>query len=360
MGESQRYIIAMDDKKNRTPLTYADSGVDIDAGEQAVNRIKKLVSSTFNSQVLTGLGSFGGLFQPDLSEYKNPVLVSSTDSVGTKIKLAFMTNKHDTVGEDLVNHCVNDILVHGARGLFFLDYIGTGKVDPDNIEELVSGLSRGCQNAGLALIGGETAELTDLYQPGEYDLAGFVVGVVERSKIIDGSSIGEGDICLGLSSNGLHTNGYTLARKVMFEIARMRHDDFVDELSMTVAESLMKVHRCYAPLIFPLLNKFSIKGMAHITGGGIPGNLIRILPGNCQAEINRNSWPRLPLFDYLKEKGNIDPDDIYRSFNMGLGFILVVAPDQVADIESTLRNMSEPVYRIGIIKSGNKTVRLLD
>lgn len=350
----------MDDKKNRTPLTYAESGVDIDAGEQAVDRIKMLAGRTFNSQVLNGLGSFGGLFQPDFKDYKEPVLVSSTDSVGTKIKLAFMTNKHDTVGEDLVNHCVNDILVHGARGLFFLDYIGTGKVDPDNIAELVGGLSRGCQNASLALIGGETAELTDLYQPGEYDLAGFVVGVVERAKIVNGSLIRERDICLGLVSNGLHTNGYTLARKVLFEIAEMRHDDFVDRLGMTVAESLMKVHRCYAKVILPLLDKFSINGMAHITGGGIPGNLIRILPDNCRAEIDKNSWPKLPLFDYLKEKGNIDPDDIYRSFNMGIGYIIVVALDQVEAIESTLKDMSEPCYRIGVIKSGKKAVQLVD
>jgi len=349
----------MPKKDAKDTITYADSGVDIKAGEEAVERIKELARQTFNSQVLTGIGAFGGFFKPDFAGIKKPVLVSSTDSVGTKLKLAFMTNRHDTVGEDLVNHCINDILVHGAKPLFFLDYIGVWKLKPEVIAEVVSGVARGCKNAGVALIGGETAELPDFYHPEEYDLVGFVVGMVDQDKIIDGSAIQAGDVCLGLPSNGLHTNGYTLARKVAYEIAGLKPGDMIDELGTTIDKALLSVHRCYAPLVLPLLEKFSIHGMAHITGGGIEGNLKRVLPDNVDAEIVKGSWPVLPIFDYLKKVGNIDPEDIYATFNMGIGFIMVVGEQDVDKIINDLKKVGETAYRIGEIKPGKGVVKLL-
>lgn len=346
--------------KNKQTLTYADAGVDIKAGDEAVERIKSLAKSTFNSQVITGIGLFGGFFKPDFTGIKTPVLVSSSDSVGTKVKLAFMTDRHDTVGQDLVNHCVGDILVHGARPLFFLDYIGTGKIKPEVVAELVKGLSVACKNVGMALVGGETAELPDFYQPGEYDLVGFIVGVVDEAKIINGSKIVEGDVCLGLSSNGLHTNGYTLARKVAFEIAGLKPGDRVDELDATIDESLMQVHRCYEPLVRNLLGKFRIHGMAHITGGGIPGNLSRVLPKGLAADIKKGSWPIPPIFRYLERVGNIDPVDIYSAFNMGIGYVLVVAESDVDKIIKELATAGETAYRMGSIIKGEGTVNLSD
>jgi len=344
-------------KKNT--ITYAGSGVDIKAGDKAVERIKKLARETFNSQVLTEIGSFGGFFKPDLVGIKNPVFISSTDSVGTKLKLAFMTNKHDTVGEDLVNHCVNDILVHGAKPLFFLDYIAVGKLKPEVVAEVVFGISRACKATGTALIGGETAELPGFYHPGEYDLVGFVVGMVDQSKIIDGSAIQSGDVCLGLPSNGLHTNGYTLARKVAFEIAGLKPSDMIEELGTTIDKALMEIHRCYAPVVRPLLEKYNIHGMAHITGGGIPGNLKRVLPSSLEAVITKGSWPVLPIFDYLKKVGNIDPGDTYSTFNMGIGFILVVAEQDADEIIKDLKEAGETAYHIGEIKRGKGTVKLV-
>jgi phosphoribosylformylglycinamidine cyclo-ligase len=349
----------MRDEGTKQKLTYADSGVDIQAGNEAVEQIKALARRTFNKQVLTGIGSFGGLFQPDFSGIKNPVLISSTDSVGTKLKLAFMMNKHDTVGEDLVNHCVNDIFVHGAMPLFFLDYIGAHKVEPAIMAEVVSGVSRACRNVGAALIGGETAELPEFYQPGEYDLVGFIVGVVAREDLIDGSAITEGDICLGLPSSGLHTNGYTLARKVVFEIAGLKPDNTVAELKATIGETLLAVHRCYAPVVAPLFGKYRIHGMAHITGGGIPGNLKRVLPEQLDAEINLGSWPVPPIFDFLRKTGNLDSDDMYSAFNMGIGFILVVAEQDADKISDELKRTGETVYRIGVIKRGGGEVKLV-
>jgi len=349
----------MPKKDAKETITYADSGVDIKAGDKAVERIKELARQTFNKQVLTDIGAFGGFFKPDFAGIKKPVLVSSTDSVGTKLKLAFMTNRHDTVGEDLVNHCINDILVHGAKALFFLDYIGVGKLKPEVIAEVVSGIARGCKNTGVALIGGETAELPDFYHPGEYDLVGFVVGMVDQNKIIDGSMIQAGDVCLGLPSNGLHTNGYTLARKVAFEIAGLKPGDMIDELGTTIDKALLNVHRCYAPIVLPLLEKFSIHGMAHITGGGIEGNLKRVLPDNVDAEIVKGSWPVLPIFDFLKKVGNIDPEDIYATFNMGIGFILVVGEQDADKIINDLKKVDETAYRIGKIKPGKGVVKLI-
>ncbi len=350
----------MNNSDKKQGLTYADSGVDIAAGDEVVERIKKYARATFNKQVLSDIGAFGGLFKPDLSNVKQPVFVSSTDSVGTKLKLAFMTNKHDTVGEDLVNHCVNDILVQGANPLFFLDYIGVGHIEPEIMAELVSGVSRGCQNSGMALLGGETAELPDFYQPGEYDIAGFIVGMVDQANIVDGKKIKPGHVCLGLPSNGLHTNGYTMVRKVAFEIAGLKPGDYVKELGMTIDESLMKVHRCYASIVFELMKKFDIKGMAHITGGGLQGNLNRVLPDNCDAQISKATWPVLPIFNFLKKAGNIDPDDIYSAFNMGIGYVLVVDEDDADNVEKALADMNEKVYRIGKIIDGTGKVNLTE
>jgi phosphoribosylformylglycinamidine cyclo-ligase len=341
-------------------ITYADAGVDIKAGDDAVDRIKVLARKTFNKNVLSEIGSFGGFFKPDFESLHKPVLVSSTDGVGTKLKLAFMTGRHDTVGEDLVNHCVNDILVHGARGLFFLDYIGIGKLVPGTVAQLVEGLSRGCLNAGMALIGGETAELPDFYQPGEYDLAGFVVGVVDQDKIVNGSTVKEGDVCIGLSSNGLHTNGYTLARKVAFEIAGYKPGDYVDEIGCAIDEALMTVHRCYAPIIHPLVAEFDIHAMAHITGGGIPGNLGRVLPDNTDARITKNAWPVLRIFEYLQKAGNIDPDDMFTTFNMGIGYILIVPAADADTIIERLGERNEPAYRIGEVTKGTGKVNLVE
>ncbi len=348
----------MSEEKPHKGLTYADAGVDIAAGNAAVERIKKLAKATFNANVLTDIGAFGGFFKPDLSGLQKPVLISSADGVGTKLKLAFMTGKHDTVGEDLVNHCVNDILVHGARALFFLDYIATGHLEPEVVAEVVGGLSRGCKNNGMALLGGETAEMPDFYSPGEYDLAGFIVGLVDEDKIINGAAIKEGHICLGLSSSGLHTNGYTLARKVAFEIAGLQPDTYIDELEMTIGDALLTVHRSYAEVVHRLLEKYPIHGMAHVTGGGIPGNLKRILPANCDAHINTGSWSVPPVFTFLQQQGNIDTTDIYSAFNMGIGFILVVDADTVNSITHDLQQMGEAVYRIGTIVPGSGKVML--
>jgi phosphoribosylformylglycinamidine cyclo-ligase len=348
----------MSNESPKSKLTYAEAGVDIKAGEDAVQRIKALARQTFGPNVLSEIGSFGGFYKLPLAGIASPVLVSSADGVGTKLKLAFMTGKHDTVGEDLVNHCINDILVHGARGLFFLDYIATGKLDPQVIAEIVAGLSRGCKNAGMALIGGETAEMPDFYSVGEYDIAGFIVGLVDQNKIINGSTVVEGDICIGLGSSGLHTNGYSLARKVVFDVAGRKPSDHVPELKGTIAEVLMQVHRCYAPLIFPLLEQYDIHGMAHITGGGLPGNLNRVLPKQLDASLKLGSWPVPPLFDYLRKAGDLDPKDIYSAFNMGIGYVLVVKPTDADAIIASLASMGETGYQIGRIIPGTGRVQL--
>jgi phosphoribosylformylglycinamidine cyclo-ligase len=349
----------MADHKSGAKLNYAQAGVDIKAGDEAVARIKELARSTFNSSVLSEIGSFGGFYKPDFGAMSNPVLVSSCDGVGTKLKLAFMTGKHDTVGEDLVNHCINDILVHAARPLFFLDYIATGKLKPEVIGEVVSGLARGCRNAGIALLGGETAEMPDFYTAGEYDLAGFVIGVVDQDKIVNGAAIAEGDVCIGLASNGLHTNGYSLARRVAFEAAGLKADSWVEELQCGIAPALMRVHRCYASIVFKLLDKYHIHGMAHITGGGIPGNLNRIIPDGLSAVVTRNTWPVLPIFHWLGQAGNIDPDDMYSAFNMGIGYILVVPASEADRMIDTLGIMGETGYRIGTIERGTQKVKMI-
>ena len=341
-------------------IDYKSSGVDISAADRAKQKIKALAKSTFSPQVLKGIGSFGGFFSFKRNEYKDPVLVSSVDSVGTKLKVAFMMGKHNTVGEDIVNHCVNDILVHGAKPLFFLDYIGTGKLYPEVIEQIVSGLSEALRKVGCSLVGGETAELPEFYKKGEYDLAGFVVGVVEREKIIDGAKITPGDQIIGLKSSGLHTNGYALARKVIFEIGDFKVDDYVQELKATVGKELLKTHKCYAPLIFKLLERFPIKGMAHITGGGIEGNLNRILPKNCDAKIRVDSWKTLPVFNFIQNIGNIENREMYKVFNMGIGMILVVSKNEVTKILSHLSNIKESAFHIGEISPGKGKVKLLN
>ena len=340
-------------------LNYAAAGVDIKAGDEAVRRIKALAKDTFTTGVLSQIGSFGGFFKPDFTGLKAPVFISSADGVGTKLKLAFMTGRHTSVGEDLVNHCLNDILVHGARGLFFLDYIATGKLSPDVIADLVEGLARGCKNSGMALLGGETAEMPDFYQAGEYDLAGFIVGMVDEEKIVNGTAIREGDVCIGLPSNGLHTNGYTLARKVAFDVAGLKVGDRVPEINEAIDQALMKVHRCYAPLIHPLCDAFDIHGMAHITGGGLPGNLNRVLPETLNAEITRGSWPILPIFSWLEKAGDVDPEDMYHAFNMGIGYVLVVAEADAERIQTSLKEQGENSYRIGRITPGSGSVRLV-
>ncbi len=336
-------------------MTYVESGVDVKAGEDAVERIKKLAAETFNENVLHGLGAFCGFYKPNFEGINKPVLVSSADGVGTKLKLAFMTNRHNTVGEDLVNHCVNDILVHGARPLFFLDYIATGKLDPEVVAEIVSGISRGCSAHNMPLLGGETAEMPDFYRSGEYDVAGFIIGIVDENKIINGSAIKEGNLVLGLNSAGLHTNGYSLARKAVFEMAGFKYDDYVKELETTVGEALLKKHLSYFTTVYPLLSKFEIKGMAHITGGGIPGNLKRILPKSFDAEIETNSWQTPAIFDWLHSIGEIDDEDMYSAFNMGIGYVIVADENNANKIIEEI----DAVQIIGKIVPGSGKVKLV-
>lgn len=338
-------------------MDYKAAGVDIQAGEEAVSRIKTLVQRTFNANVLTGIGQFGGLYQFDPNEMQAPVLVSSADGVGTKLKIAFMTDRHDTIGQDLVNHCVNDILVMGARPLFFLDYIATGRLKPDVIEQVVGGLARACAENECALIGGETAEMPDFYADGEYDVAGFIVGVVERDNILDGSRIQPGDVVLGLASSGLHTNGYSLARAICFKQAHLSVHDRIPELDQKLGDALLAPHRSYAPTMLPALQSISIHGMAHITGGGLAGNLVRVLPEQCQAQIDLNAWDVPPLFQFLQERGEVSQAEMFQAFNMGIGLVIVL-PEAAVDSFMTLAK-SETVHRIGHIEAGHKGVHLV-
>ena len=320
--------------------------------------IKRLAKSTYTPQVLKGIGAFGSFFSLDLEGIEEPVLLSSVDGVGTKLKLAFALGRHDTVGEDLVNHCVNDILVHGARPLYFLDYFATDKLEPTVLREVVSGLSRGLKEVGCALVGGETAELPEFYSPGEYDLAGFIVGMVSKEKIINGQGIKPGDKILGLGSSGLHTNGFSLARKALLEIGGYKLSDRIPELDTTLGEELLKVHRCYFRSIYPLLDKVEIKGMAHITGGGIEGNLVRILPENCAAEIDSSSWEVPPIFDVIQKAGKVERKEMFKTFNMGIGMILVASGEDVHNLEKALARAGERVFSIGEIFAGKRKVEL--
>jgi phosphoribosylformylglycinamidine cyclo-ligase len=306
---------------------------------------------------LKDIGSFGSLFQLEKDRYSQPLLVSSCDGVGTKLKVAFMTGRHDTIGFDLVSHCVSDIMVQGARPLFFLDYIACGTLRPDVVEQIVIGLGRGCKETGCALIGGETAEMPDFYAPGEYDLAGFIVGIVDRQKVIDGSNIQPGDRVLGLASAGLHTNGYSLARRIFFDRLGLLPGSHVPELDAAVANVLLAPHRSYYSLLEPLLDGGLLKGLAHITGGGITDNLPRILPRHTSASIVKGSWPRLPVFDYLQEKGKVDDAEMYRTFNMGIGMILVVSEESVVTLMRHFAARGEPCYEIGSIVPGKGDVQ---
>jgi phosphoribosylformylglycinamidine cyclo-ligase len=330
-------------------VTYKNAGVNIDMGNEFVKLIRPLVRKTFRPEVITDIGSFGGLFAFNAKKYKNPVLVSSTDGVGTKLKVAFMTGKHDTVGIDLVAMCVNDVVVHGAEPLFLLDYFATGKLSLKVANEVLKGLSRGCREAGCALIGGETAEMPSLYKEGEYDLAGFTVGVVDRDKIIDGSAVSKGDQLIGIASSGLHSNGYSLARKVIFERLRMKPKDRWPGLSRTIGEELLTPTRIYVKTVLNLVKEFSIHGMAHITGGGITDNLPRVIPPGYKAIIRKGSWPIPPIFRLLQEKGPIEEEEMLRTFNNGIGMILAVAPRETKGMLNRLKRMREKAYLIGEI-----------
>lgn len=336
-------------------VTYAQAGVNLTEAERAKQRIKFLAHKTFNRRVLSEIGSFGGLFQLD-NKLQQPVLVSSADGVGTKLKLAFQTGIHHTVGADLVNHCVNDIAVQGATPLFFLDYLASGHIENDVIEKVVKGLAEACKANGCALIGGETAQMPGFYSDDEYDLAGFIVGVVERDKLITGKQIQNGDVLIGFPSTGLHTNGYSLARKLFFEIAGYKPDQYVPALKEKAAAALMKIHRSYLPVIRKLTASGYTTGMAHITGGGITENLPRILPKGLAAQIELGSWPSLPVFDHIRELGQVDPDEMLRTFNMGIGLIAVIPAEKFKRLKSVFDRAGEKFYQIGRIVKGDRRV----
>ncbi len=338
-------------------LTYASAGVSFDAKQETMKRLKNIVQATHGPEVLSDLSSFGGLFA--LGEYNQPVLVSSTDSVGTKLKLAFMMNQHDTVGFDIVAHCGNDILVQGAQPLFFLDYIGTSKLVPKVAEQIVHGIAEGCREIGCALIGGEIAELPEFYAEGEYDLVGTIVGVVEKSQIITGSGIQPGDVLIGLASLGLHTNGFSLARRIVFDRGGYDAEEHIPALDGTIGEELLKNHKSYVKSVLNLRQKCNIKGIAHITGGGLPDNLVRILPTDCCAEIQKGTWEMPPIFPFLQETGGVEETEMYHVFNMGIGLILVLLPDQVGMAVDVLKAMGESPFRIGEISHGERKVRIV-
>jgi phosphoribosylformylglycinamidine cyclo-ligase len=338
-------------------MKYSDSGVDIDRSNEAKRRIKNLVRSTFTDAVVGDIGAFGGMYRPDFLSLQNPILVSSADGVGTKLKVAFLSGVHDTVGIDLVSHCTNDILVQGAFPLFFLDYIASGRVEPTVIEQLVKGLAEGCRQSQCVLIGGETAEMPDFYQPGEYDLAGFIVGMVDESKVLGRRKVERGDVLIGLHSSGLHTNGYSLARKIFFEKEQLRVDSYIDSLGRTAAEELLTPHRNYLPVLKGLVQSDDLHAMAHITGGGITENLDRVLPSDLDGVVERGSWEVLPVFRFLRERGQVEDEEMYRTFNMGIGLILVVAKARLARVEDYLRTQNEQYYFIGEVVEGTGKVR---
>jgi phosphoribosylformylglycinamidine cyclo-ligase len=337
-------------------MDYKQSGVDIEAGYEVVNRVKKLSRSTFTKGVLGDIGSFGGLFQIDKDEYKEPVLVSGTDGVGTKLKIAFMTGKHDTIGIDAVAMSVNDIVVLGAKPLFFLDYLAFNKVDPNLAEQILTGIAEGCRQSGASLIGGETAEMGDLYGKGEYDIAGFAVGIVEKSKIIDGTKISAGDKLIGIASSGLHSNGYTLARKMIFDMAGYKADTKVEELGTTAGDAMLVPTKIYVKPILSLIGEFEIKGMAHITGGGLPENVARFLPKDCDAFFDTSKWPLPAIFALMQEKGKIARDEMYKAFNMGLGMVLAVDAKIADAVVRKLNQLGEKAYAAGEIVSGSRKV----
>jgi len=330
-------------------LTYKDAGVDIDVTNKLVERIKSIAKTSFRPEVLTDIGGFSGLFSLDTQKHKKPVLTASTDGVGTKLKIAFMTNIHDTIGIDLVAMSVNDILAQGAEPLFFLDYVSTSTVEPKTLESVISGISRGCKEAGCALIGGEIAEMPSFYKEGEYDLAGFAVGVVDQDKIIDGSTIKIGDKVLGIASSGMHSNGYSLARKIVFEKLNLDHNKKIEELGRNLGEELLEPTKIYVKPVLKIIAEFNVHGISHITGGGLAENIPRILPSYCQAAIHKGSWEIHPIFTLIQEKGNISESEMLRTFNNGIGMVLIVPQEEVKDITSRLQGMQLQSYVIGEI-----------
>jgi len=337
-------------------LDYRSAGVDIEAAAQAKARIRDLARSTFTEGALGDIGSFGGLFRLDKERYRDPVLVASTDGVGTKLKVAFATGRHTTVGYDLVSHSINDILVQGARPLFFLDYLAMGKLVPEVAADVVSGVARACREFGVTLIGGETAEMPDFYAEGEYDLAGTIVGVVEREKIVDGSRLLEGDLLLGLASTGLHTNGYSLARRILFEKEGLSPETRVEEIGATVADALLAPHRCYLRLMEEALDLGLVKAMAHITGGGLTDNIPRVLPEGAAVRIRLGSWPLPPLFRYLRERGQVSEPEMLRTFNVGIGMVVMVGRDDLERARQCFTRAEESPVVLGEVVNGNRRV----
>lgn len=335
-------------------ISYADAGVSIDNADRAVAKIREYARATFNERTLTEIGSFGGMFSGAFPDMDEPILVASADGVGTKLKLAFETGIHNTVGADLVNHCVNDILVQGARPLFFLDYFATGKLEPDVTASVVEGMARACRENGCVLLGGETAEMPDFYPPGEYDLAGFIVGVVDKKNVIDGKGVEPGDVVLGIPSTGLQTNGYSLARKLFFEVGNYKVDTFVDELDTTVGEALLATHSSFLPQIGPMLAGGMIKGLAHITGGGFLDNIPRILPDGVGVDIDRGSWTVPPIFGLMQRLGNVTEHEMFRTFNMGIGMIVICSDTDKAAVVEGIGDCSE----IGKVTRGSRTVKI--
>ncbi|MDQ6630213.1 MAG: phosphoribosylformylglycinamidine cyclo-ligase [Verrucomicrobiota bacterium] len=346
---------------------YAAAGVDIDLGNKVKATLPQLLTSTHRREVLGKVGGFGGLFALDTKKYKQPVLVSSVDGVGTKLKIAFAMDKHDTIGQDLVNHCVDDIAVLGAEPLFFLDYIGTGKLEPHVFTQLISGFVRGCAENNCSLIGGETAQMPGFYQKGEYDVSGTIVGVVEKSKMLDGKTIKPGDAVIGLQSSGLHTNGYSLARKIFFEQMKLKPKSRVAELGNTIGDELLKVHVSYGPLMQKLIkrfntihdSRFTIRAIAHITGGGFVDNIPRILPKNCDVVIRKNSWEMLPIFKIILAKGGVPEEELYQVFNMGIGMTMIVAAEKANEILKFIRAQKRNAWLIGEVTKGKSKVRLI-
>jgi len=345
---------------------YAAAGVDIDLGNKVKSKLPGMLASTHRKGVLGKVGGFGGLFALDTKKYREPVLVSSVDGVGTKLKIAFAMNRHDTIGHDLVNHCVDDIAVLGAEPLFFLDYIGTGKLEPKVFEEIISGFVKGCAENNCALIGGETAQMPGFYQPGEYDVSGTIVGVVEKSKMLDGKGILPGDVVLGIASSGLHTNGYSLARKIFFEQLKFKTETKIAELSGSIGAELLKVHVSYGKVVRELLKRFNpgetrtVKGLAHITGGGFIDNIPRVLPAKCNVQIRKKSWEMLPVFQLLKDRGGVPEPELYQVFNMGIGMTVIVSSTEADAALRLIRKHGHDAWAIGEVRKGTGVVELID
>ena len=337
-------------------MDYREAGVDIGAADAAKDRIKALAKGTFNAGVLSEIGSFGGMFRPDLSRFSEPVLVASTDGVGTKIQVAIQAGVHDTVGYDLVAHCVNDILVQGAVPLFFLDYIAVGKMDVERVEAIVRGFARGCAEFGCPLLGGETAEMPGTYAPGDYDLAGFIVGIVDKSKALTGADVQAGDHLLALPSAGLHTNGYTLARRVLFDKLGHAVDTFLPELGTTVGKALLAPHLSYLAALEPLIERRKVRALCHITGGGFQGNIPRVLPKGLGAKVRKGAWTVPPLFKLIGQGGGVPEDEMYRTFNMGVGMVVVVSPENLHEVEHSLERRGESSWLIGSVVPGEGVV----